>query len=72
LKNNKRIHHQHPLREELYSMEDIINLKEQYNIKNVIITHIEEYYGKSFSDYQELEKKYKNIKFAYDGMKIEI
>jgi phosphoribosyl 1,2-cyclic phosphate phosphodiesterase len=72
LKDNKKIHSAHPLREELHSMEDIIKLKEQFNIKDIVITHIEEYYGKGFNDYVEMEKKYNNIKFAYDGMKIEI
>jgi len=72
LKNDKKIHAEHPLRNELHSMEDIIKIKEHYNIKDVIITHIEEYYGKNFDDYIELEKNYKNIKFAYDGMKIEL
>jgi len=72
LKNNVNIYPEHLLRNELYSIEDIVKLKEELKIKNVIITHIEEYYGKSFDDYRILEKKYENIKFAYDGMKIEI
>lgn len=34
--------------------------------------NIEEDWGKSYDDYKCLEKKYENIEFAYDGMKIEI
>lgn len=40
--------------------------------KKVVITHIEETDGIGFDEYKELEKSYKNIKFAYDGMLIKI
>lgn len=60
------------LRKELFTMEEIEELKRKYNIKKVIMTHIEEDWGKSYDDYVELEKQYDNIKFAYDGMTIEI
>ena len=61
-----------PLRKELFTLDEIQNLKNNYSIKNVIITHLEEDWGKSYDDYTKLEKQYKNIKFAYDGMEIEI
>ncbi|WP_291573155.1 MBL fold metallo-hydrolase [Clostridium sp. UBA4548] len=60
------------LREELFTMEEIEELKQKYNIKKVIMTHLGEDWGKSYDDYLGLEKQYENIKFAYDGMKIEI
>lgn len=72
LKKNTIIHEDHPLRKELHSMENIIEIKGKYKIKKVIITHIEEDWGKSFDEYKELEKNYQNIFFAYDGMKVEI
>jgi phosphoribosyl 1,2-cyclic phosphate phosphodiesterase len=72
LKNNTLIHKEHPLRKELHSIENVIEIKEHYNINNVIITHIEEDWGKSFDDYKRLEHNYQNIFFAYDGMKIEL
>jgi phosphoribosyl 1,2-cyclic phosphate phosphodiesterase len=72
LKNNTKIHDGHILRKELHSMEDVIEIKNHFKIKNIIITHIEEDWGKGFDEYKELEKNYKNIRFAYDGMKIEI
>ena len=37
-------------------------------IKEVIITHLEEDWGKTYDNYRELEKQYKNVKFAYDGL----
>lgn len=61
-----------PLRDELFIIIDIEGLKNKYNIKRVIIIHLEEDFGKSYDDYVELEKELDGIKFAYDGMKIEI
>jgi len=72
LKNNTVIYKEHLLRKELYSMEDIMEIKKRYNIKNVIITHLEEDWGKSYDDYKNLENEYENIIFAYDGMEIEL
>ena len=60
------------LRDELFTIGDIEELKNKYNIKRVIITHLEEDWGKSYDDYVELEKELDGIEFAYDGMKIEI
>ena len=45
---------------------------EQYGIKRVIITHLEEDWGKSYDDYRELERELNLIYFAYDGMKIRL
>jgi phosphoribosyl 1,2-cyclic phosphate phosphodiesterase len=57
---------------ELFTMKEIENLKDKYNIKKVIITHLEEDWGKSYDDYLKLEKQYEGISFAYDGMKLEV
>lgn len=72
LKNGRIITEDHPLHNELHSMSDIFKIVETMNIKNVIVTHIEEDWGKSYSDYLELEKQYTNLKFAYDGMIVEL
>ena len=53
-------------------MDEIIEIKKKYNIKQVIITHLEEDWGKSYDDYVELEKEYDGIQFAYDGMEVEL
>lgn len=72
LKDGFRLSADNPLRRELFVMEDIIALKEKYNIEQVIMIHIEEDWGKSYDDYLNLEKNYDGIKFAYDGMDIKL
>lgn len=57
---------------ELFNMSEIEQLKSKYNIQKVIITHLEEDWGKSYDDYLKLEKKYTDIFFAYDGMTFEV
>ncbi|HAT4301177.1 TPA: MBL fold metallo-hydrolase [Clostridium perfringens] len=72
LKDGFILKEDNPLRDELFTISDIEELKNKYNIKRVIITHLEEDWGKSYDDYVELEKELDGIEFAYDGMKIEI
>lgn len=70
----KNISVNHPLRKELFSINEIIELIKKYNIKKTIIVHIEEMWKLSYDDYTELEEKYKqyHITFSYDGLKIQI
>ncbi len=72
LKNGKIITDNHPMRTVLHSFEDVLNIVKDMQIKRVIITHIEEDWGKSYDDYLELEKQYDFLKFAYDGMIIDL
>ncbi|GAA0713109.1 metallo-hydrolase/oxidoreductase [Paraclostridium ghonii] len=72
LKDGFVLNEDNPLRKELFTLSEIQGLKNKYNINQVIITHLEEDWGKSYDDYIELEKYYKDIRFAYDGMEIEI
>jgi len=71
-KNGMEIGPDHPLRDEFHSFEEILALKQRLNIKHVIITHLEEIYGKTYDDYCALEKQYQGVQFAYDGMKVEL
>jgi phosphoribosyl 1,2-cyclic phosphate phosphodiesterase len=52
-------------------MEDVLELKRILSIRDVIVTHIEEDWGKSYDDYIALEAQY-GVKFAYDGMVVEV
>lgn len=72
LKDGIRLKEDSALKKELFSMEEVINIKNEYNIKKVVITHLEEDWGKSYDDYLELESVYNDINFAYDGMEITI
>lgn len=72
LKDGFMLQEDNPLREELFVMEEIVELKNKYNIKKVVMTHLEEDWGKSYDDYLELEKQYEDINFAYDGMIIDL
>lgn len=58
------------LKNELFTLDEIIEIKNYYRIKKMIITHIDEIWGKSYGYYSSLEKKLDNIFFAYDGMEI--
>lgn len=72
LKNGKTLSAENPLRQELHSFEDVLNIKEHLGINRVVITHIEECWGKTYDDYLALEKEYENVKFAFDGMIIDL
>lgn len=72
LKDGFLLKEDNPLRDELFTMNEIEDLKSKYNIKRVIITHLEEDWGKSYDDYVQLEKELDGIEFAYDGMEIEV
>ncbi|MDL2319211.1 MBL fold metallo-hydrolase [Eubacteriales bacterium OttesenSCG-928-A19] len=59
-----------PLQDEIFTLDEIIELKNHYRIKRMIVTHIDEMWGKSYGYYRELEKGLDGISFAYDGMEI--
>ncbi len=58
------------MQDEIFTLDEVIKLKDYYKIKKIIITHIDEIWGKSYGYYKELEKELDNILFAYDGMEI--
>lgn len=60
------------LRNELFTLDEIDSIRKQYKIKKVIITHLEEDWGKSYDDYRELERELDSVYFAYDGLKIQL
>ena len=72
LKDNFYVDKTNPLNSKLFSMEEALKIKADYNIDNLVFTHLEEHWGKSFDDYKDLEKKCISVEFAYDGMTIEL
>lgn len=74
LKEGITIPKDNPLREELFSMEEALELVKSLGAKKTVFTHIEEEWGRSYDDYKAIEKRHRrnNIRFAYDGMKISV
>jgi len=74
LKNGHIFPENNPLEQEVFTMDELINIITTLEIEKTIVTHIEEEWGKSFGDYKKIEKEYKkyNIEFAFDGMKINL
>ncbi len=72
LKGNYYVPDDNPLREEVYTLEQVAELRNQIQADRVLITHIEEEYGKSYDDCLELEERFRSdrISFAYDGMRL--
>ena len=72
LKDGFVLNEDNPLRKELFTLDEIDMIRKKYGIKRVIITHLEEDWGKSYDDYRELERELNLIHFAYDGLKIRL
>lgn len=72
LKDGFVLKEDNPLRNELFTLDEIDSIRKQYRIKKVIITHLEEDWGKSYDDYRELERELDSVYFAYDGLKIQL
>ncbi|MFH2046463.1 MAG: MBL fold metallo-hydrolase [Pseudomonadota bacterium] len=72
LKHDFKYPDDHISRTTLYTFDETLKLAKRINSKTVLLTHIEEYWNRSYDDYKELEKQFDNIKFAYDGLRINI
>ncbi len=72
LKDGFILSEDNPLRKELFTLDEIDTIRKQYGIKEVMITHLEEDWGKSYDDYRKLEEELNLIRFAYDGLKIRL
>jgi len=72
LKGGITIPEDNVLRRELFSLEEVLELAKELEAKKLIVTHIEEEWGKSYDEYKELELRYReyNLCFAYDGMNV--
>lgn len=72
LKDGFVLKEDNPLRKELFTLAEIDQIRKQYGIREVIITHLEEDWGKTYDDYRELEEELDSIHFAYDGLEISL
>jgi phosphoribosyl 1,2-cyclic phosphate phosphodiesterase len=62
----------HIARKGLYTFEQTMSLAERLQAKEVLFTHLEEYWNRSYDDYCALEAKNPGICFAYDGMQVTV
>jgi len=62
----------HISRTTLYTAEETVELSMRIGAKKVLFTHLEEYWNRGYDDYREMEEKFENVRFAYDGMQVSI
>lgn len=62
----------HVSRGTLYTFEQTLALARKIGARHTVFTHLEEYWHRSYDDYAALEKKYPGVRFAWDGMNLEI
>jgi len=72
MKGDYKLPDDNPIYEDLYHMEEVLKIKEKYEVSTLIFTHIEEDWGKSYDALKVLEAEYDHVIFAYDGMTIEL
>jgi len=62
----------HISRTTLYTFDQTVELAKRIGAKQTVFIHLEEYWNRSYDDYQALESNSSAIQFAYDGMRINI
>lgn len=72
LKYGFRYPHDHVSRTTLYTFEQTMLLASRIQAAKILFVHLEEYWNRSYDDYNALESKYPGICFAYDGMQISV
>ncbi len=72
LKHDFHYPENHISRSTLYKFEETMALAGRIKAKNILFIHLEEYWNRSHDDYLELQEKFDNMRFAYDGMQLTI
>ena len=62
----------HISRKTLYTFEETVALARRIRAEKVLFVHMEEYWNRSYDDYQAIQKELNNIQFAYDGMQVTV
>ena len=62
----------HISRTTLYTFEQTLALARRIKAKRILFVHLEEYWNRSYDDYLAIEKRHSGIRFAHDGMQINI
>jgi phosphoribosyl 1,2-cyclic phosphate phosphodiesterase len=62
----------HISRTTLYTFEETLALARRIRAHQVLFIHLEEYWNRGYGDYSALEAKFENVRFAYDGMHVNV
>ncbi|MDY6836740.1 MAG: MBL fold metallo-hydrolase [Thermodesulfobacteriota bacterium] len=62
----------HISRTTLYTFEETLALARRIRADHVLFIHLEEYWNRSHDDYVALEASLDNVRFAYDGMHVNV
>lgn len=62
----------HISRKTLYTFQETLALAERVQAANILFVHLEEYWNRSYDDYKALEARFENVRFAHDGMTVEV
>lgn len=63
---------EHISRTTLYTFEETLALARRIEAEKILFVHLEEYWNRSYDDYVAIEKAHTGIRFAYDGMRINL
>jgi phosphoribosyl 1,2-cyclic phosphate phosphodiesterase len=72
LKHGFKYPAEHITRKNLYTFAQTMSLAERLKAKEVLFTHLEEYWHRSYDDYRALEANNPGIRFAHDGMQVTV
>jgi phosphoribosyl 1,2-cyclic phosphate phosphodiesterase len=62
----------HISRTTLYTFDQTLALARRIKAKQVLFVHLEEYWNRGHDDYMAIEKEHEGIRFAHDGMRINL
>jgi phosphoribosyl 1,2-cyclic phosphate phosphodiesterase len=62
----------HISRTTLYTFEETLALANRLKPARILFIHLEEYWNKGHDQYVQLEEKFNNVQFAYDGMRVRV
>jgi len=62
----------HISRKTLYTFEETVALARRIRAEKVLFVHMEEYWNRSYDDYRAIQKRFDNLEFAYDGMRLRV
>ncbi|EFK11402.1 conserved hypothetical protein [delta proteobacterium NaphS2] len=62
----------HISRTTLYTFEQTLALAKRIAAQQVLFVHLEEYWNRGYDDYSAIEREYKDVRFAHDGMRVNL